>query len=143
MNLQDPTRKMSKSDHNQKGVICLLDDISSIKKKIMSATTDSEMSVKFDPENKKGISNLINIYSALTGKSIEEIENEFLNSNYGNFKTKVAEVVCNECQKIQDKYNEYLNSDIIDKILDEGRKKLLEITKAKYEEMKTKLGVVR
>ena len=143
MNLQDPSRKMSKSDENQKGVICLLDDVNSIKKKIMSATTDSEMCVKFDPENKKGISNLINIYSALTGKNIAEIEEEFANSNYGNFKTKVAEVVCNECLKIQEKYNEYLNSDIIDKILDNGREKLLKMTKEKYELMKNKLGTTR
>ena len=143
MNLQDPTRKMSKSDENQKGVICLLDDLNSIKKKIMSATTDSEMCVKFDTENKKGISNLINIYSALTEKSTAEIEKEFEGSNYGTFKTKVAEVVCKECEKIQTKYNEYLNSNLIDKILDDGKKKLLEITKAKYEIMKNKLGVVR
>ena len=143
MNLQDPSRKMSKSDENQKGVICLLDDLNSIKKKIMSATTDSEMCVKFDMENKKGISNLINIYSALTEKSVEEIEKEFENSNYGNFKTRVAEVVCAECANIQQKYNEFLNSDVIDKILDDGKKKLLEITKEKYALMKSKIGVVR
>ena len=109
----------------------------------MSATTDSEMNIKFDPENKKGISNLINIYSALTEKSVEEIEKEFEGSNYGNFKAKVAEVVCGECAKIQQKYNEYLNSDLIDKILDEGKNKLLKLTKEKYEIMKNKLGVVR
>ena len=143
MDLQNPDKKMSKSAENQKGVIRLLDDVKVIRKKIMSATTDSEMSVKFDSENKKGISNLINIYSALTKKSIQEIEKEFEGSNYGNFKTKVADVVCAECEKIQERYNHFLESDEIDKILDEGKAKLLEITKAKYQEMRKQIGVTR
>lgn len=143
MDLQNPDKKMSKSAENQKGVIRLLDDVIVIRKKIMSATTDSEMRVKFDSENKKGISNLINIYSALTKKSIQEIEKEFEGSNYGNFKTKVADVVCEECEKIQERYNQFLESDEIDKILDEGKAKLLEITKAKYQTMRNQIGVTR
>jgi len=143
MDLQNPDKKMSKSAENQKGVIRLLDDVKVMRKKIMSATTDSEMSVKFDSENKKGISNLINIYSALTKKSIQEIEKEFEGSNYGNFKTKVADVVCAECEKIQERYNHFLESDEIDKILDEGKAKLLKITKAKYQEMRKQIGVTR
>ena len=141
--LQDPTKKMSKSSENQKGVINLLDDLKTIRKKIMSATTDSEMCVKFDPENKKGISNLINIYSAFSGKAIDEVEKEFEGSNYGNFKTKVADLVCEEIEGIQKKYYEILNSDEIDKILDEGKKKLQEITKAKYQILREKMGVCR
>lgn len=141
--LQDPTKKMSKSSENQKGVINLLDDLKTIRKKIMSATTDSEMRVKFDPENKKGISNLINIYSALSGKTVEEVEKEFEGSNYGNFKTKVADLVCEEVEGIQNKYYEILNSDQIDKILDEGKKKLQEITRAKYQILREKMGVCR
>ncbi len=143
MDLQDPTKKMSKSAENQKGVLNLLDDEKVIRKKIMSATTDSEMLIKFDPENKKGISNLINIYSALTGKTTKEVEQEFEGSNYGNFKTKVADVVCGEINKIQEKYNYYINSDEIDKILDEGKEKLLSLTKTKYQEMRNKIGVIR
>ncbi len=143
MDLQDPSKKMSKSAENQKGVLNLLDEEKVLRKKIMSATTDSEMSVKFDPENKKGISNLINIYSAITGKAIKEIEKEFEGSNYGNFKTKVADVVCEQVGKIQEKYNQYLNSDEIDKILDEGKEKLISLTKAKYQEMRSKIGVIR
>lgn len=143
LDLQDPTKKMSKSTENQKGVIRLLDDVSAIRKKIMSATTDSEMSVKYDTENKKGISNLITIYSALTGKNVKEIEVEFEGSNYGNFKTKVADVVCDVCGKIQERYNNYLQSDEIDKILDEGKEKLNKITKEKYETLRAKIGVTR
>ena len=81
---------MSKSTENKKGVICLLDDLDLIRKKIMSATTDSDMTIKYDKETKPGISNLINIYVSLTGKSIEEVETEFAGKNYGEFK-KVGE----------------------------------------------------
>ena len=118
MDLQTPDKKMSKSSENQKGVIRLLDDLNLVRKKIMSATTDSEMKVLFDPENKPGISNLINIYSSLTEKNIKEIENEFKDSNYGNFKTKVADVVVETLSNIQNKYNEIINSDYLDEILD-------------------------
>lgn len=143
MDLVDPLKKMSKSSENPKGVIRLLDDISSIRKKIMSATTDSEMCVKFDMENKPGISNLINIYSAITGKSIKEIEDEFKNSNYGSFKSKVSDAICEEVSKIQERYNEIIESDELDEILDKGISKTREIAKAKYELMKERMGLGR
>lgn len=140
MDLISPTKKMSKSSDNQNGVIRLLDDPEIIRKKIMKATTDSESIVRFDEENKPGISNLINIYSALTNKSIDEIENEFKDANYGTFKKCVCDVVIEELSKIREKYFEYLNSDIIDKILEEGRQKSRMYAKAKYEAVKNKIG---
>jgi len=140
MDLIDPTKKMSKSSENQNGVIRLLDEPEVIRKKIMRATTDSETIVKYDEENKPGISNLINIYSSLTNKSIEQIENEFKDSNYGTFKKVVADVVVSEIEKIQAKYNEYINSDIIDKILENGKEKTRIYAKAKYDAVKNKLG---
>ncbi len=143
MDLVDPTKKMSKSSENPKGVIRLLDDASSIRKKIMSATTDSEMCVKFDMENKPGISNLINIYSALTGKDIEKIEAEFSGSNYGEFKRKVADVVVEEVTKIQARYNEIINSSKLDEILDAGISKTRTMAKAKYELMRKRMGLGR
>ena len=143
MDLQDPTKKMSKSSENKKGVILMLDDIEITRKKIMSATTDSEMSIKFDPENKPGISNLINIYSALTSKTHEEIESYFDGKNYGEFKREVADVVCNKIKEIQDKYNEIINSEQLDRILDEGREKTRKIAKAKLDLMKEKVGLIR
>ena len=79
MDLVNPSIKMSKSAENKKGVIYLLDDLSVIRKKIASATTDSDNKIKFDMENKKGISNLLNIYCALTNKTISEAEEEFRN----------------------------------------------------------------
>ena len=143
MDLQTPDKKMSKSSENQKGVIRLLDDLNIVRKKIMSATTDSEMLVKFDPENKPGISNLINIYSSLTNKSIEEIENEFKDSNYGNFKTKVADVVVETISNIQNKYNDIINSAYLDEILDKGIEKNIEISSEFYKKMKKIIGLGR
>lgn len=143
MDLQTPDKKMSKSSENQKGVIRLLDDFNIVRKKIMSATTDSEMLVKFDPENKPGISNLINIYSSLTNKSIEEIENEFKDSNYGNFKTKVADVVVETISNIQNKYNDIINSAYLDEILDKGIEKNIEISSEFYKKMKKIIGLGR
>lgn len=143
MDLQNPTKKMSKSSESEKGVIRLLDDVNSARKKIMSATTDSEMIIKYDPENKPGISNLINIYRSLTTKTIEEVEKEFKETNYGTFKTKVADEVVNLLNTIQSKYNDILNSDYIDKILDNGAKINIEITKKYYEKMKKSIGLGR
>ena len=140
MDLIDPTKKMSKSSENQNGVIRLLDDVEVIRKKIMRATTDSDMLVKYDEENKPGISNLINIYSALTSKTISEVEEEFKDSNYGNFKKQVADVVVEEISKIQKRYNEYINSDIIDIILEEGKKKTRMYAEAKLNAVKNKIG---
>ncbi len=141
--LQNPTKKMSKSSENQKGVISLLEDLDVIRKKIMSATTDSEMNIKYDPENKPGISNLINIYSSLSFKSREEVEQEFKNSNYGEFKKCVADIVIETVKNIQEKYNEILNSDYLNEILDKGSKKNIEISKKVYETMKDCIGIGR
>ncbi len=140
MDLLEPTKKMSKSSENQNGVIRLLDDDEVIRKKIMRATTDSETKVKFDPENKPGISNLINIYSAITDKTVEEIESMFEESNYGTFKKAVADVVIDELSRIKKRYYEYLNSDLIDIILEEGKKKTRVMAKAKVDAVKRKMG---
>lgn len=140
MDLVDPTKKMSKSSENQNGVIRLLDDVEVIRKKIMRATTDSETEVRYDEENKPGISNLINIYASLTGKKIEEIEEEFKGSNYGTFKRRVADVVASEVEKVQEKYNKYINGNEIDEILKAGAEKTRMYAKAKYEAVKNKIG---
>ncbi len=141
--LQNPTVKMSKSAENKKGVILMLDDVNITRKKIMSATTDSDMCVKFDVENKPGISNLINIYASLTGMEISDIEKEFEGCNYGTFKGKVADAVTAEISKIQEKYNEVKNSEYLTEILDKGADKMREAFKKKYEIMKDKIGLVR
>lgn len=143
MDLQDPTKKMSKSSENQKGVIRLLDDTAVIRKKIMSATTDSVGKINYDEENQQGITNLINVYVSLTGMTKEEVVEKFADSNYGTFKTAVADVVVAEVEKIQARYNELINSKELDEILDDGKEKARSIAKAKYELMKNKIGLRR
>ena len=143
MDLVDPTKKMSKSADNKKGSIFLLDDVEVTRKKIMGATTDSEMIIKYDMENKPGISNLINIYTSLNGKSISEVEQEFEGKNYGEFKKCVADLVVTKILEIQEKYNKYINSEEIDKILDEGRDFTRKIAADKFKDMKHKMGLGR
>lgn len=141
--LIDPTKKMSKSAENSKGVIFLLDTEKDIRKKIMGATTDSFMEVKYDVENKPGISNLITIYKELSGMSVSEIEEKYKGANYGTFKKDVADLVVSVIIPIQERYKELLNNGELDKILDEGREKTLEIAKVKYEQLKDLVGLRR
>ena len=141
--LKDPSKKMSKSEENPQGTIILLDDINVIRKKIMGATTDSEMRVVYDEENKPGISNLINIASSLSEYSKEDIEKMFEGKNYGEFKRFVADIVCEEIGKIQGKYNEIINSSLLDEILDEGLENSRKLAKEKYDLLREKVGLVR
>ena len=143
MDLQDPTKKMSKSDDSYKGVILLLDDEKTIRKKIMSAVTDSESKVYYDKENKPGISNLLTIYSSLKNISIKEAEEYFKDYNYGNLKREVADLVVEVLLGIQDKYNSLINSSEIDEILDRGREKTNKMAKEKMEEVFGKVGLGR
>ena len=143
MNLQEPTKKMSKTDENPKGNIYLLDDLETVRKKIMSSVTDSEAIVRFDAENKPGIANLMTIYSVIAKKNMKEIEEEFKGANYGSFKTKVADCVIDLLTEIQDKYYKLINSDEIDRVLDEGLAKAKTIAKEKAYEVYHKLGVGR
>lgn len=141
--LQEPTKKMSKSSDNYKGTILLLDEEDIIRKKIMSAVTDSEGKVYFDEENKPGISNLLTIYSSLKNIPIKETEEYFKDYNYGNLKKEVADVVVETLTTIQTKYKELINSPLLDEILDKGAKKTNEQAKLKYEEVRKKVGLGR
>ena len=119
MSLSDPTKKMSKSD--PKGDIYLSDDLKTMRKKIMSAVTDLGHEVKYDVVNKPGISNLMTIYSALTNKTMEEIEQEFTNKGYGDFKRSVADALINEMEPFKARYEQIINSGIVDEVLKEGQ----------------------
>ena len=141
--LQEPTKKMSKSSTNQKGIIYLLDDEPTIRKKIMSAVTDSDGKVYFDENNKPGISNLLTIYSYFKNITIQETEEYFKDYNYGNLKKEVADIVVEKLIDIQKKYNEIINSEELDKILDNGKNKMNEYAKAKYEDIRKKVGLGR
>ena len=139
----DPTKKMSKSDDDHRGCIMMLDEESVIRKKIMGAVTDSDNKIIFDEEKKPGISNLITIYSALSNLSFKEVEEKFRDSNYGTFKREVADVVVKTLEPIQKKYNELINSTLIDEVLDNGIKKVTAMAKKKCEEVQERVGLGR
>ena len=103
MSLQDPTKKMSKSDENANSFITVLDDPDTIMRKFKRAVTDSEACVRF-AEGKDGVNNLMGFYSSITGRSMEEIEREFDGKGYGDFKPAVAEAVIEELRPIQERY---------------------------------------
>src|SRR5699024_7665541 len=123
MSLQDPTKKMSKSDDNQKASIFMLDTEKQMEKKIRSAVTDSEGIVKYDKENKPGISNLLTIYASCTGESIEKLEQKYEGKGYGEFKQDTANAVINALRPIQERYYELIESDELDNLLDQGAEK--------------------
>ena len=106
MSLQDPTKKMSKSDTDMNATISLIDDPDTIIRKFKRAVTDSDAVVRFDEELKPGISNLMSIYSALTGATIDEIAREFEGKGYGDFKLRVGEAVVEELRPLQQRFNE-------------------------------------
>lgn len=108
MSLQDPTRKMSKSDENANSYVAVLDKPEVIMKKFKRAVTDSEARVYYG-EGKDGINNLMGIYSSVTGKTLEEIEAEFEGKGYGDFKTAVGEAVVEHLRPIQERFNLYIN----------------------------------
>ena len=108
MSLQDPAKKMSKSDPNPKGCVYILDPPETIIKKFKSAVTDSEAQVAYC-EGKDGINNLMTIYSCVTGKSYEQIESEFAGKGYGDFKMAVGQAVADHLAPIREKYNQLMN----------------------------------
>ncbi|WP_455661677.1 tryptophan--tRNA ligase [Pradoshia sp.] len=143
MALQEPTKKMSKSDTNQKSTIRLLDDLKQIEKKIKSAVTDSEGIVKYDRENKPGISNLLDIHSALSGEPVSSIEARFEGKGYGDFKAEVAQVVVEALRPIQERYHELLNSPELDEILDKGAYDANKAANKTLRKMKNAVGLGR
>ena len=139
--LKNPDKKMSKSEDNPVGVISLFDTKEVIIKKIKGATTDSENKVYFDEENKPGISNLLNIASVMTGRSIDDLVSEFENAGYGTFKAYVGEVTSNKIGEIQNRYNELLGSSELEDVLKRGAETTTKIAKEKYELMREKVGL--
>ena len=141
MALDDPTKKMSKSAENIHSRISLLDEPSKIKKSIMKATTDSEGVVRFDVENKPGISNLLNIYSVLSGESIEDLEKKYEGKGYGDFKKDLVEVTVNVLAPIKERYEEIRHSQELLDILAEGAVKADAIAKETMKRVKKNFGL--
>ncbi len=143
MSLCEPTKKMSKSDPNPKAYITLLDDLNITRKKIMSAVTDTDGKIKFDMENKPGVSNLLTIYSCISNLTVEELEAKYENSGYAVFKEDLANAICDLIKPIQDKYNEIFNSEELDKILDDGRNYANNLAYKKINKVYNKIGLGR
>jgi len=143
MSLQEPTKKMSKSDDNQMATIRLLDDEATILKKLKRAQTDSENSVHYDKENKPGISNLMGIYAAITKDSYETIEQRYVGQGYGTFKKDVAELLIDTLRPLQERYNELIDSPELDHILDEGAAKAREKASKTYRDVELAMGLHR
>lgn len=140
MSLSDPTKKMSKSD--EKGDIFLKDDPKVIRKKIMSAVTDSESVVRYDVENKPGISNLLTIYASLKNITIPEAEKEFEGANYGTFKKAVADAVIEEIEPFQQRYQEIIASNYVDEVLNRGAEKAKSIANATLKRVHDVVGLL-
>lgn len=143
MSLQDPLKKMSKSDPNQKAFISILDEPKQIEKKIKSAVTDSEGVVRYDKENKPGVSNLLSIYSILSNKSISDLEKEYEDKGYGDFKGDLAQVVVQALEPIQKKYYELMDSTELDEILDRGAEKAHAAAGKMAKKMENAMGLGR
>ncbi len=141
--LKNPAKKMSKSEENTAGVISMFDDPATIKQKIMRATTDSENIIKYDEEKKPGISNLLNIAALISGKSINELEKEFKDQGYKEFKEYVALITAKHIGEIRKRYDELINSKELDIILDKGRDKSKKLASAKLKLMQEKMGLIR
>jgi len=142
--LQDPTKKMSKSDRSDTGSIFIEDSEEEIRKKVKRAVTDSENIIRYDFENKPGVSNLLSIYACLRNIEIEEAEKHFKDANYGTLKTEVADVIVETLKPVQEKYYEYLNNkSFLDEILLKGKQKAETKAKETVDRVYSKLGLVR
>jgi tryptophanyl-tRNA synthetase len=141
MSLQDPLKKMSKSDLAENSRIGLLDSDEEIEKKIMSSVTDSENRVIYG-DGKSGIANLIEIYSQFLGKDIGQIESKFEGKGYGEFKKAVAEVVVENVANIRIKQKEIRESGELEKILHKGAERARDISGKKLKEVYQKIGFV-
>ncbi|KXG78453.1 tryptophan--tRNA ligase [Thermotalea metallivorans] len=142
MALDDPSKKMSKSAENPLSRITLLDSPDQVKKAVMKATTDSEGHIRYDEENKPGISNLLTIYSEFSGMSISELEQKYEGMGYGAFKKDLVEVINSSLENIQQRYRKIRNSDEIIQILKEGAQRAETVANSTLQRVKEKMGFV-
>ena len=142
MSLQDPSKKMSKSDENPNSWVAILDDRDTIIRKFKRAVTDSDACVKMS-DDKPGISNLITIYSAVTGKTAEDVEKEFEGKGYGDFKLAVGEAVADTLNPIKAKYDEIIkDKKALETLYKEGAEKAEYVARKTYFKAMKKVGFV-
>ena len=138
--LTEPTKKMSKSEHDDKSTIYLLDDPKIARKKIMSAVTDSVGIIQYDPTNQPGLANLLTIQSALTEEPIESIVSRYEGKGYGELKKEIGATIETFLTDLQTHYNEIIKSGICEKVLFEGKEKAQQVAFKKVRKVKKKLG---
>lgn len=144
MSLQDPERKMSKSDDNRKNFVSIIDDAKEIEKKIKGAATDSGTEIKFDLENKPGLSNLMTIYSVLSGKTAQQLEIDYAGKMYGHLKVDLAGVVVDTLRPVKEKYDDLMkNRDYLDELMKAGADRARERSKATLDNVYKTVGLVR
>lgn len=143
MDLQEPTKKMSKSDENDKGYISMFDDSNTIMKKIRSAVTDSIGVIKYDPINQPGLANLITIYASVTDLSLDAVVAKHRNSTYQTFKEDLGKILVETLIPIQDIYRDLVKSDELQAILDHGREVASDYAFKKMRKCKRKIGLGR
>lgn len=144
MSLQDPDKKMSKSDENEKNFVSIIDDPKQIEKKIKGATTDSGSEIKYDPENKAGLSNLMTIYSVLSGKSTEQLEKDYEGKMYGHLKVDLADLVVQILKPVREKYTDLMNNkDYLDQLMKSGAQRASERAKPTLEKVYKTVGLLR
>jgi len=142
--LQNPTAKMSKSAADPKGLVNLMDDDTTIAKKIKSAVTDTDASIRVDWENKPGVSNLLSIHSSVSGESLLSLEERFQGAGYGVLKSEVADVVVNALAPIRDRANELMSDTTeLDRLLASGADKARTVAEATLADVYDKVGFIR
>ena len=141
MALDDPTQKMSKSALNEHSRISLLDEDSKIKKSIMRATTDSDGELRFDPENKPGVSNLLNIYSAFSGRTVEDILADQNWRGYGDLKKELVALTQDALRPIKENYYEIRESDGLKAVLRDGAERANAIAEKTMKRVRDKFGL--
>lgn len=141
--LQDPTSKMSKSASSSAGLIELLDPPKVIAKRIRSAVTDTGTEIRYDPEHKPGISNLLTIYATLTDRSVADLEAAYAGKMYGHLKTDLADVVVEALAPFQAKVHEYLDTPgLLDDVLAEGAERARVIASATLDRVYDRIGLL-
>ncbi|MFA7561246.1 MAG: tryptophan--tRNA ligase [Candidatus Izemoplasmatales bacterium] len=143
MDLQDPLKKMSKSDEHDKGYISLFDDEAAIRRKIMSSVTDSLAKINFDPINQPGLANLITIYASTADIKIDEVVDKFKKLTYKEFKESLAQLLVDNLLPIQKKYLELVKSQELQDILNKGQEKASDYAFKKMRKAKRKIGLGR
>lgn len=143
MSLQDPTKKMSKSDENDKNYVSVIDDAKKIEKKIKSATTDSGTEIKYDVENKAGLANLMTIYSVLSGKTYDQLEKQYEGKMYGHLKVELADLVVETLRPVREEYERLMKDrSYLDSLLKSGAQRASERAVRTLKNVYDKVGLV-